>query len=1719
MQPTSERSEKDEEVRWKAIATIARLLAMGYSETSVQQALQHRGCEFDAALEWLLDHEMSEYADEDVFATSKTGRDVKVKIPAVTHNERRWFNSSDSDHHHHQKKEERPIQITRTTPPDRRKNVVTSPPNIRTYNSHESSSLPSPRRRTKVVELQDSNDEAHQQRDVIVRRLCDLGYSNTVVGQALNHVGKDFDEALNWLLDHDNISSSTEDDDGDWVIEEKPKKRNNNTGIESALSPSKIEMQLYSLGYSIEVVGRALNQVGSEFDAALNWLLDHYGSGEDYDNVVIAAESHCNTHAAYSSFESSSSTLHQRLQVDDLSLHSKQQQPTMVTTPLQHFNDDSPSSVDRREQRRHTNVNNGASGLLSSSSNEYVVDSSCIQSKNDIIESGQETHGNTNMLTEVVPLECLDHNYFKSEDSLQPIGSSCFSKLLNDQATAVADIFTICNPLMQCSSTVDRRGEEEGRSLEYQVDERGSLGSQSRDNDGSSSAEWYDDMFHPHKALEEETTTDEDIIPLINEERVMVNSPLPIDLRKDIILQHIEANRVTVIEGETGCGKSSRIPQMLMEFNPKARMYVSQPRRIAAYALMKHVRNVLVQKGENEMKVGLRCGHGFRNDSTDTQILFCTTGYLVRLLAHHQEQFKDHTHLIIDEVHERSMDTDILCFLAKLLLSSHPTIKLILMSATMAADMYRDYFSVEAESIHVGSQRYPTNILYCDEIARMVIGEETMNQYNSELSQCLSMSTISTCASPQKDVVQSQKTLVLMLISWLGKMVERNNPQEESSAAAAGAILVFVSGMADILELTEKLEKLKNTSRFKIVPIHSAFGFDEQLDAFEPVEKGVLKVVIATNAAESSLTLPDIDHVICLGTAKALESNDSLNRELLTVRWISKSSAKQRAGRTGRVRRGTVYRMYTREAYESFDEYDTAEILRRPLDSVILDLKAMLDQTVVPLLNSVLQPPSITHVDKALESLFKQRFITEPSDVGRLTMHGKFVARLGLDLQVGTFVALGIQFGCLAEAVIIAAAISFNKRPFRVVSPLIYAAPDEFNRLMADVVKSSVELDSGWYCEPMIVAQILWDCSSLESHERDYYCRRHFLCTMKVQQLSLHAKHIANRVESILGRPCPLLNTPPYALSLSKRNTIRMILLWSFHTNLIVTRTACTVPPSSGPFTINVEESLDVPAEEVLKKVVPPNTDIIVEDSRCSNFVYTAIGKNGSIYIGETWGDETDVHKSFLQLGCNVKNLDACWIVGDNCFSLHLTSEAVRKVGKNNLVNIFRDTDMQKVVLFKQEEESNKTSKEENGVEKHQNSASSSPMFHLTGTQTAARRRELQLLREILPTSLSALTVEGTLTVYSCGFDPGEESLKHVFFYKDDPDHLDWNFHVRTWQRGQKKTKMVCAWSDPPFPLPPLLVDLPIAARQIGQMAAGQRGRMLKCWACCSTSNASPVATNVAERVESEMVMEEGSRNHDKEMPCGEEMDQKVEFWIDVPIPSWRCVQNFRGHNAKAIIPEGTLGAAVVPNLQPQQNTYVVATNMLDVGFGNVTRADCLTLFPPGENWVHLGLVAYGLEECATMRKYGREEEEQFFPVDMKPFTSGRDVTTIGTNLSFGDEYANQQAGQDPVYKLQHFALQLRAATAFSVALQMAPSIETQPLLICTLDEIFGFSHCREEYDDVVFVDDELKSPSFCLQVVDDFKTAVDEALALAKAAHEVRLEANNMYWASYSQG
>jgi HrpA-like RNA helicase len=313
----------------------------------------------------------------------------------------------------------------------------------------------------------------------------------------------------------------------------------------------------------------------------------------------------------------------------------------------------------------------------------------------------------------------------------------------------------------------------------------------------------------------------------------------------------------------------------------------------------------------------MRMGHGIRDDSEDTQICFVTTGYLVRLMAHHPEAFRHHTHLIIDEVHERSVDGDLLCLLARRLLVENTTLRLILMSATVHTVLYKDYFSKEynyggMDCLSVGVRRFPLDIKYADDLSSTKSGLPSM--ITSLAKKIADMTT--KCGGKASDDVplqlsKDQYNLAVSLIRSVGQV--------------GSGILVFVSGIADITELTERFEGM---SRYKLYAIHSDLPFEEQEAAFNPAGPDEVKVVIATNAAESSITLPDVDCVICLGTHKALRYHATTHRVQLVNTWISKASATQRAGRTGRVRPGKVYRLYSRELFEKFQEHEQSEVHR-----------------------------------------------------------------------------------------------------------------------------------------------------------------------------------------------------------------------------------------------------------------------------------------------------------------------------------------------------------------------------------------------------------------------------------------------------------------------------------------------------------------------------------------------------------------------------------------------------------------------------------------------------------------------------------------------------------------------------------------------------------------------------------------------------------------------
>ena len=161
-----------------------------------------------------------------------------------------------------------------------------------------------------------------------------------------------------------------------------------------------------------------------------------------------------------------------------------------------------------------------------------------------------------------------------------------------------------------------------------------------------------------------------------------------------------------------------------------------------------------------------------------------------------------------------------------------------------------------------------------------------------------------------------------------------------------------------------------------------------------------------------------MDHVICLGVHKQIEYNAAVHRTTLSPLWVSKASAVQRAGRTGRTRPGTVYRLYARALFaDKMEAFDSGEMARQPLDGVILRLRAMLDAPVVPILESVLTPPPLEHVGAAFGSLFADGLLSAAGDEGALTSLGGFVAKLGLDLRLGRLVGLGAMFGVLPEAV------------------------------------------------------------------------------------------------------------------------------------------------------------------------------------------------------------------------------------------------------------------------------------------------------------------------------------------------------------------------------------------------------------------------------------------------------------------------------------------------------------------------------------------------------------------------------------------------------------------------------------------------------------------------------------------------------------------------------
>ncbi|CAG9568580.1 unnamed protein product [Danaus chrysippus] len=431
---------------------------------------------------------------------------------------------------------------------------------------------------------------------------------------------------------------------------------------------------------------------------------------------------------------------------------------------------------------------------------------------------------------------------------------------------------------------------------------------------------------------------------------------LPIDEYSNDITSALDNSRVLVIIGAAGCGKSTRAPvAVLRQLCDKMNAIVSQPRRVAAIGLAQRVADEL---GE---KVGETVGYQVRLQSVPPRppggaILYCTSGVLLKRLQMNPG-LEGCTHVFIDEAHERDVNTDITLLLLRRALDINRQLKVIVMSATLDTGVFTRYFD-DCPVIQVPGRTFPVEVSHLQDIEK---------RFNIRLP-----SSLENCKRVGKPQINGQEIVQVI------KSIDKTCPE--------GAILVFLPGWAEIKQTQQLLEeRYKDSPVHMILPVHSRLSTTEQTKIFSKC-LGIRKIVLATNIAETSITIPDVIHVIDSGIHRENRLRDTTNISSLETVWASKASCTQRAGRAGRVRPGHCYKMYTKEKEEEFQDHTTPEILRVPLEQTVLDCKTYApDDRVENFLSQLPEPPS----DKAV-----QVAVNDLVDLGALTYTQK-LTRLG----------------------------------------------------------------------------------------------------------------------------------------------------------------------------------------------------------------------------------------------------------------------------------------------------------------------------------------------------------------------------------------------------------------------------------------------------------------------------------------------------------------------------------------------------------------------------------------------------------------------------------------------------------------------------------------------------------------------------------------------------
>lgn len=592
---------------------------------------------------------------------------------------------------------------------------------------------------------------------------------------------------------------------------------------------------------------------------------------------------------------------------------------------------------------------------------------------------------------------------------------------------------------------------------------------------------------------------------------------LPAFSKKDEIVKTVRTHRVTVVEGETGCGKSTQVPQYILDDallsgkGAETKILVTQPRRISAIGVSDRVAK------ERGGEVGGEVGYQIRLESRlseKTKIMFVTAGILLRRLEGGggewlsalqpfvllcltvapptDEGISDISHIVLDEVHERSLESDFLLLVLRQLLPLRPDLKVILMSATLNAELFQGYFGGDTPRLVIPGRTFPVRPIFLEEALKMTDyvpegdllkkalrqqaprdPEKTVDEIPdgqlsaSELAArypTLSKEQVKSLMLMDEEKIQYPliEKLVVQMVGELlpafaksntvvgaapsgkngnGKGKDKENGRSTPSAGTSSekdapnrGILVFLPGYAEISTLFDLLSANSTirsaTSNGKLLlPLHGVLSSEEQVRVFDRPPEGSCKIVIATNVAETSITIDDVVFVVDSGKMKETRFEASKGMSSLEECWVSRANALQRRGRAGRVQAGTCYHMFTSHRFENvLLAQQLPEIRRTPLDQICLRIKTLtfLRGRIAQILADIIEPPSADAVQAAIVTLRTLQALTKEEQLTPLGFH---LGHLPVDVRIGKLILYGAIFGCLDPVLTIAAALSV-KSPF-----------------------------------------------------------------------------------------------------------------------------------------------------------------------------------------------------------------------------------------------------------------------------------------------------------------------------------------------------------------------------------------------------------------------------------------------------------------------------------------------------------------------------------------------------------------------------------------------------------------------------------------------------------------------------------------------------------------